>query len=239
MSLVYRFIGSFCAALSFFTILPDFSGNSGVQGLKDAKYSMALVGLALGLGLALVSTLGNVAPFLMLVYLGVITAFLHLDGLADSFDALFSHRSKDQMLAIMKDSRIGAMGATAIVLALLGKYTAFVHLNDILLLIALPSLARFSAVVAGAALPYAGKSGLGEFFTTSWKLSLLPQVLPAVLLLFFAAGIGRGFFILSAWALVVSLVILWHRRKLGGITGDGMGAMIEISEVSLFLVAIL
>ena len=203
---------------------------------KEASYAASVVGLFIGAGLLVIySFTGGVAPFLMVVWLAVITGFLHLDGLADTFDALLSHRSKEKMLEIMKDSRIGAIGAAALILCFLGKYNAFTHIKEPWLLLVVPAFARFSAVLGGALLPYAGKAGLGKMFSSSLTPLLFIQVVPLVLILLLVSSLNFVALFFFVWFCLIFLLLFWHRQTIGGITGDGLGAMIEISELGLFL----
>lgn len=224
------------SGLSFFTIvrIPSWAGFS----LKGAAYAASFAGIFIGLGLCVVHLVGGaVAPFLMVAYLAVITGFLHIDGVADTFDAFFSHKPKEKMLEIMKDSRIGTMGACGIGLNFIGKFYAFTMLESIAILLTVPALARFSGVWAGKVLPYAGKSGLGKSFLEGVGAFYILQLIPAELILFFAGGVK--IFTMLNFALVLSsfALYIWHKKKLGGITGDGMGAFIEINETVLFLSA--
>jgi adenosylcobinamide-GDP ribazoletransferase len=229
---------SFYCAVSFLTIikLPQRLTKEAV--LSSATYTFAFVGLALGLGLMLLSLCGAVAPFLMLLFLCVITGFLHVDGLADTCDAFFSSRGKEKMLEIMKDSRIGTMGAAAIILALAGKFYAFVMLDSSWVLIFIPAVSRFAMVLLLYRMPYVRTAGTGHSFVVAYRPEVFAQIVPVVILMFIFLGPITAGALVVAFIVIYTLVELWYQRKIGGITGDLTGALCELMETGLFLVAI-
>ncbi len=229
---------SFFSALSFLTVIRP--RTEYIFSADKAVYSFALVGFLIGLGLAILSAVGGAAaPVLMLIYLTVITGFLHMDGLADTFDALFSHRDKKTMLKIMKDSRIGAMGAAALALCFIGKFQAFSHIDNIAYLVAIPAIARFCMAATAGTQTYVRDNGLGKAFVKPVTPHIFIQLIPAQLVLLVGCGL-HGLLMINLAALVLTLGILyWYNIKLGGITGDLLGALNEITETSLFLMVII
>ncbi|MDR0454947.1 MAG: adenosylcobinamide-GDP ribazoletransferase [Deferribacteraceae bacterium] len=228
---------AFCNALSFLTVIRF--RNGGEFYPKAALYWFAPVGLLIGAGLALIHTMsGAVSPFLMIAYLAIITGFLHLDGLADTFDGLFSNKSRREKLRIMRDSRIGAIGAAALILSFLGKYHAFKQLAGFWPFVAIPSLSRFSMVFLFTVLPYLRKTGLGKEFSCERGGRLFIQIAPAEIIILFALGIQSWFLINSVFAAVLLFIFLWYKRSVGGITGDTLGAACEITETALFLTCV-
>ncbi len=224
----------FINALSFLTIVRP--GDGGRFDPGAALYWFAPVGLLIGLGLVLVhAVFGVISPVLMVIYLAVITGFLHLDGLADTFDGLFSRKSPAEMLRIMRDSRIGAMGAAALILCLLGKYHAFAGPDNSWLLVAVPSLSRFSMVLLLTALPYVRKKGLGKGFSEEHGRSLYIQAIPAEVIIFFALGPWGWLLVNGTFTAILLGLSAWYKNTIGGITGDTLGAACEIIETALFL----
>ena len=160
---------SFFSALSFLSILPGPSNRP-----LDSRIVMhfPLVGLLIGGLLVGVDWVGALIlpPFLRCIvdvlFLAVVTGALHLDGLADSADGLFSHRPRSRVLEIMKDPRVGVMGVIAIVFCLLLKVGGIDGLSEshgwLWLLIA-PALARCSQVIGLFALKDAREGeGIGS-----------------------------------------------------------------------------
>ncbi len=235
----------FLAAVQFLTILPAGAGSQ-FEPARMIPF-FPVVGLLLGFLVALFDLMAAklwAAPLtgvLDVVFLILLTGALHLDGLADTADGLYGQRSRDQALSIMKDSRIGAMGAVALFSCLAVKFTAAGSISSdrFIMLLVIPALARGSVFFAVRHLPYGRpQNGTGSaFFQTRPKLmDGWALVLPGGLSLL--AGL-RGVILLLVFAATVAGVLVYYRRKLGCVTGDMMGAMIEISETGLLLAAAL
>lgn len=166
-----------------------------------------------------------------------VTGGLHLDGLMDVFDGLGSHREPERILAIMKDSRVGAMGALAAMLILLLKVAALFSLTPSLAssVTAASVSARTAVLLAIAGWPYRREegiaSGLKEGLT---PLRLGFALTSGILLMFIACGAD------GVLCLVFGGGVVWAfghsvARRLGGLTGDVYGAMIEGVETSTLL----
>lgn len=242
---IMRFITPLVASLQFITILP--LGRPKPFDAKGIIICFPLAGLVIGLVLAAADSLfsflwpGPVAAVLDVALLALITGALHLDGLADMADGLYGRRDRETALAIMKDSRVGAMGLVTVVLLLMAKATAIAGVDHhrFLALIIIPAYAR-SAMMAGIFfLPYArGIEGTGSaFFETplsfrDFRFFLIPFVLSLLL------G-WPGILLNMVFVGVIAALIWFYSKKLGGITGDLLGAMAEIVETALFLVVCL
>jgi adenosylcobinamide-GDP ribazoletransferase len=158
--------------------------------------------------------------------------------LGDTADGFYSRRSRPEILAIMKDSRLGTMGLLAIVSCLAIKWAAISVLgaNRFLALSIVPAYARGSVLFGLRLLPYArgeGGTGCAFFQTRPSVLAFSGLSLPVVLSLWMgwaAVWVNSAFIIFSAG------LVRYYREKLGGVTGDMLGAMIEIMEAGLFLV---
>jgi adenosylcobinamide-GDP ribazoletransferase len=235
-------------ALAFLTRLPLRSRDQEQDGshLGASLVFFPVVGLALGLVLMAAERLlrGHLSSALIAValvsVLALLTGALHLDGLSDVFDGLGGGRGdRERTLAIMRDSRIGALGATAVLLVVIAKLVAVHAVLERGALIALcmfPLVARFAAVVLVVSFPYARPEGLGKAFHEQARaVHLVLAALLAAPVLVWAGTRGA---IAAAAALAVALLFAaWLNRRLGGITGDVCGAAIELAEVA-FLVAI-
>lgn len=169
-----------------------------------------------------------------------ITGALHLDGLMDTADGIGSGRSRERMLEIMRDSRVGAMGVVAGVTTLLLRYALLDGLGperrwQALLLT--PTLGRMCIVAVAGWWPAAraGQPGLGGSFAAHvgrWQVAV---ALAVGLGLALAAG-ARG---VAAWVLALAsswLAARFLTARLGGLTGDTYGAVNELAEVVVLAV---
>jgi len=228
---------NFLSALGFLTILPMPAKAFRVDGRQILYFP--LVGLLIGALLygvdkvcALYAT-QEIRVVADALFLAVITGALHLDGLADSADGLFSHRPKERILEIMQDSRIGVMGTLAIIFCLMLKMAGFAGLSgpgyEIFLLTA-PALARTGQVIGLVFMDYArDEGGKSQLFFQKKKYHLLalgaiPLALP------FWISIETGLMVLLLF-LAGTILLLWFFQKgIGGMTGDTLGAQTELIE---------
>jgi len=238
----------FRAAGAFLTIFPV-AENVPLDNQRLGR-SMGLfpaVGLVLGLGLVICNWLLDslipraVLDCLLLLLLILVTGALHLDGIADMIDGLAGGRDRESSLRIMKDSRVGAMGVVGLVMVLLLKYLCLYHIpleqkNAALLL--MPTAGRWSQVFLSRCSTYIrGEGGTGLVFVDhvgdSELLRASLTILLAVLVLFSFKGVLLAALLL----LFAGLLMHYFERRLGGVTGDVLGAATEIVEVfSLLLV---
>jgi len=240
---------SLVAALRFLTILSiPGSWGSTEDDLPRSVAWFPLVGLLLGVAAAGVAfVLPMVTPPLvcagaMVVLLMSFSGCMHLDGLSDTADGLLSSRPRERILEIMKDSHIGAMGVIAIVGTLLLKFAALASPSAGELwatALVMPLAGRCAIVVQLALLPYARTSGLAGIFYRS--RSRLAALLAAGLLAVVACGVlgWRG---VTVWAASMGLALAFSAyvyRKIGGATGDTLGAVCEIVELVPALVLVL
>jgi len=237
----------FLAAIRFLTIIPI----PGKMGHDDASLSgslpfFPLVGLLIGAVVAVLSR-GLMVLFpqpvvavLMVVVLLAISGGLHLDGLSDTADGFFSSRSRERMLEIMRDSRAGAMGVMAIVLVLALKIAALAAMPLERMgwaVFLMPIAGRVALLACMALLPYARpEGGLATLFYS--QSSKVRAIWGTVLLCL--AGLltsGRIGLIACLLAMVfIFLFTLYCRKKIGGATGDTLGAGCELAETMIALV---
>lgn len=229
------------ASLQFISALP--LGKPRPFDPKGIIVNFPLAGLVIGGIVALFDLMATtlwptmVASVLDVVLLAALTGAFHLDGLADMADGLYGHGDRERSLTIMKDSRVGAMGLVAVVLLLLTKSAALASTGDgrFLALLIVPAYARAGMIFGMRLLPYArGPEGTGSpFFETPLDLRDFRYLaVPAVLSLFLG---WRAIWLNLFYAALILMLIHLYRRKLGGITGDLLGAMTEIIEAGLFL----
>ncbi|MEE9412280.1 MAG: adenosylcobinamide-GDP ribazoletransferase [Methylococcales bacterium] len=240
-------VRSFLVALQFLTILPVyFKRLPDARTTGDSLVYYPLVGLIIGLLLVLVGWAGNHLPtnlcaVFILVCWVVITGALHLDGLADSADAwLGGLGDRTRTLAIMKDPACGPIAVVTLVLLLLMKFVALqqiVFAESWLLLSMVPVLGRSTLVLLFISTPYVRTNGLGSQLAE--QLSQRKGMMVVLLTAFVMIALSG----LSALLILLIVVFLFYGlrsmmlKRLGGTTGDTAGAMVEISETVLLVVA--
>jgi adenosylcobinamide-GDP ribazoletransferase len=230
------------SALQFITILPVGRAQS-FDPPKMVPY-FPLVGILLGLLLAAFDAIvvrfwsPPVVALLNVCLLVALTGAFHLDGLGDTADGLLGQRSKDDALAIMKDSRIGTMGLVAILFALAIKWGGIASLDPhrSILLVMVPAYARAGILFGMRYLEYGRPDGTGKPFFNE-KLSLMHfwgLIFPVGLSLVLG---WQAIWLNVGFAAMVGSILLFYRRRMGCITGDMLGAMTELTEAGLFLMA--
>ena len=173
------------------------------------------------------------------IILALFTRGLHLDGVADCFDALhFTGDDREKALEVMKGKTIGVFGASALILVIVGKLIAISAIPEgirIESLLLIPALSRWtSSIVAWERAP-ASAEGLGFIFSVyaTRKAFLISGVI-ALALSFLLLGI-KGIVIFVFVSILALFLTSFFNRSFGGITGDVFGAVIELSEVFGFL----
>ena len=230
-------------AVMFFTRIPIHLNDFDEADLSKSTRFFPLVGIFVGAVGALIFWLADillpleVAVLLSMAATILLTGAFHEDGLADAVDGLGGGWSKEQVLAIMVDSRIGSYGAIGLVMVLLTKYQALSYQTAALIpvsIVAGHALSRLCAVLVmftqryvkaeGKAKPLATQLNISEL-TIATFFGLLPM---AFLPMKFLAAL-----------LPVAIVWLWFSAKIkariGGYTGDCLGAMQQLTEIAFYL----
>lgn len=237
-------LASLLAGLRFLTIIPiTWKSENDTQFFQASVLWFPLIGAIIGFIAVIFVALsacvlpGNVVAVFAMAMFACITGCLHLDGVADSGDGLLSGRPRETALEIMRDSRTGAMGVIAIVFLLLGKYATLSTCTPLTLLYSvflMPIAGRTAIVLTMAFLPYARTGqGLGQLFYTIESRTV------ATIGLFFCITISLLFSVKIALAIFVAIVVtvglfsLWCHKKLGGATGDTLGAVCELTELAV------
>lgn len=206
-----------------------------------------LVGLVIGsllaavnYGLFYIETPLFLRVTLLLLAEIIITGGLMYDGFMDTADGVFSARSRERMLEIMKDSHVGSNAVLAIIILLLLKIAAYLELNAETLtwvLLTMSVATRTFMVVFIVNFPYARKEGIGHMFTKYAK--------PFYTYIAFAvcAGIvaacGLQYLAVAGICFAVTLIIAQYlKTQLGGLTGDTYGALTECGNVIYLLTAV-
>ncbi|WP_428102046.1 adenosylcobinamide-GDP ribazoletransferase [Candidatus Rariloculus sp.] len=171
-----------------------------------------------------------------------LTGAFHEDGLADTFDGIGATADRDRALEIMRDSRLGTYGTTALVIALGLKVAALSSLAPVTVCIALIAghgLSRLSSIAAMQTSNYVREAGAAtpvanRLDPRGWFVVLLSGVVLVACVAWLLAPLAAG---LALAGLVVGHVLmrLFFERKLGGYTGDTLGAVQQASEIGFYL----
>lgn len=232
------------AALRFFTRLPLPAGTGEQRPLSAAALGFPLAGLVVGALIALVwAAAVSLLPALPAAGLAIaagliITGALHEDGLSDCADGLGGGSTRERALEIMRDSRIGAFGAAALIVTIGLRWVAlgeFGLLEGVWALLIAHSVSRTAILPALTFSSYARKEGLGSTVSDGIPGSQLTLALAVAALLAILFGGFAGLFA-AVLALAAAFAFLKYlEARLGGYTGDGLGAMQQIAEITAML----
>jgi adenosylcobinamide-GDP ribazoletransferase len=249
---VVRFFYRVLLAFSMLTRIPlRLSAEPQHEDCGFAVYFFPLAAAAVGAVTALAYVLCWFAGLTLLAYAVavlvpvLITGALHLDGLADTCDGIFSGKDRERMLLIMRDSRLGTMGAAALFFDLLLRVALLFELSAILttysmavIVGVLPVMGKLSLVAGGALHPYARSEGTGKHWIDKMNAThmlMCALIGGALLQVFF----NEGWIFLAVVPLAAGAFAAWRfSRRLGGLTGDTLGALNELGEL-LFLAGVL
>jgi len=243
--------------LGFFTRLPVPKIEFTEERYRRAMKLMPLVGLVVGVVIVLISLLLSVLQVPGLIRGGVLvcayiilTGGLHFDGLADTFDGVFSARSREQSLEIMKDSRIGVFGLLGIVMVALLYFATFIE-APLPALLLFPLCGRACCLISASLAPYAREDGMGKATSVEGGPASVTAAIVAIVgasfltIPFdlyvlhnnnFALSLVCSLIAAAVAVLVTACVTAHFKKKLGGVTGDTFGAVIEISSIAYLLV---
>ena len=246
----------FLTAVQFFTRIPvpAWVGHCPQQLSQAARY-FPLAGIVVGLlSAATLLIAAQVLPLQISVGLSMsagilITGAFHEDGLSDFADGLGGGFTREKALAIMKDSRIGAYGVIALILVLLLKYQALLELcgahSLLLVSVALIAAHAFSRLMAASLMltqnyirdddSARAKPAAQQISRTSFTIALFTGIAPLGLL--FTAGAHISVILAAVFAaLLMRMYLAWRlKKRLGGYTGDCLGAVQQLTELAFYL----
>ena len=249
--------------IGFFTRLPVPKQEFTEERYRKAVKLMPLVGLVIGAILVLITLITDVlgghtllrGAIVLCAYI-FITGGLHFDGLADTCDGIFSGRTREQSLTIMKDSRIGVFGTLGIFITGLFYFAFFTEAHYTAIFV-FPLVGRACCLISASCAPYARVEGMGK---AMGKAGGPASVAAAIISIFVASLLTVPLYILlappeeqsvvllamvplvcSLIAAVVAIIVTIcvtanYKKRLGGVTGDTFGAIIEISSLVYLLV---
>ncbi|HSQ78648.1 MAG TPA: adenosylcobinamide-GDP ribazoletransferase [Nitrospirota bacterium] len=250
-------VKNFINAVQFLTIVPVRKNHETEEGsLARSMMYFPLIGFLIGFllvyadkAMTLIALPQTIANVLLVALSVLVTRALHIDGLADTLDGLMGGHDHSSRLSIMKDSRLGTAGALGIFFTVFVKYVCLNNLFEsekVAALLTAPMLARWSQTFMAFKANYGREEGMGRAFVGHLRVSGLAAAS--------AVAIGLSAFVIvrldtrsvllifSLLCGVVLLTFMGRRylvRKLGGVTGDAIGAISELNEVLVFLLFIL
>ncbi|SKC75772.1 adenosylcobinamide-GDP ribazoletransferase [Maledivibacter halophilus] len=233
----------FILMLQFLTRIPiNMNLDVNEDDFFEGVIYFPLVGLIIGMFVVAFYYIGTIlsdkllgAVFAVIIEV-FITGGLHLDGLADTFDGVYSNRQKDRILEIMKDSRLGTNGALALFVLLILKIVLINSLKvpDVYaVLLLMPIFAKLNVVLASRIASPARKQGMGNLFigkvsTGQFLIAFIIAIIPSLIFLKIVPVIGL--------MLIFSILYVRHiSNRIDGMTGDTLGSLSELSEVAFLL----
>jgi adenosylcobinamide-GDP ribazoletransferase len=252
----------FLIAIQFLTIIPVRSGITiNEADIAKSASAFAIVGLIQGILLVFTDNLAglvfhqDLATGIVLLVLVLSNGGFHLDGLADTFDAIAAKGDREKKLAIMKDSTIGPVGVIAVVFSLALKYLSLKNLSHMLpytyysSLLFMPVLSKWTMVISMFHGKPAREDGLGKIFISRTGLKEVIVSTLLILLILALPKVFLGRYILEDQYLFYSILLVtmyilcrigveFFNKKFGGLTGDTLGAISEITEIIFLLMVI-
>ncbi len=239
-------------ATAFLTIVPIRikDDEASADDLAASRFAYPIVGAAIGLlltaivplGLARIGAPPEIAAFVIVATSAILTGGLHIDGLADTADGLFLWGDRERRLTVMRDPHVGSYGVAAVVLVILGKYAALSVMIEPqrgrgILVAAV--IARALILVAAGMAGYARPEGTGRIVI---EATTLRDAIGAAALALMIGWAGRGG--AGVVAAIVAIGLAWGLTRvavarLGGVTGDTLGALVEAGELVVLLTLVL
>lgn len=235
-------MNSLLIMISFFTRIPIKLRKFDFDDFKKGIKFLPLIGLFIGILLYYLSYVIHsfdkpIISLIILIFYLWITGGLHIDGLADTSDGVFSGKDSDGILEIMKDSSIGTFGAISIVLYLNSTLLLLCYI-DFKYLIILPVIGRCCGLFCASISNYSRKDGFGKvFIESSGQLEVVVSIVfPFIisLLIFPYIEVFISIFITFILSFIIRNRIV---KKINGLTGDNIGFIIEVTQL-VFLISI-
>jgi len=218
--------------------LENIEENDLQRGMKYLPLAGVMIGAVVWFSYRIMRLINPLAAAVAAVFTEVmVTGGLHQDGLADTFDGLYSNKNREEMLEIMKDSRLGTNGVLAITGVLFLKVALLYVVSRSAVLLVMPVFSRLAMVYGAAFSVSARQSGLGHVFIEGvGKRDALIASLLTVLVTFYFIGFIGSIAVMAVLLAVALFFIEVCSMKIGGMTGDTLGALGEISSVVFLIV---
>ena len=244
----HSLVTGFTVAAAFLTRIPVAAPEDSTWPLARSAWAFPLVGAGIGAVAAFAFLtaqlvgLGDLVAALLAVMAGILlTGALHEDGLADTFDGLFGGGDRERRLAIMRDSRHGSFAVLALVMSVALRSAALARIGEPvfagLALVAAHAGSRAMLPAAMWLLPPARGDGLGAGAGRPSFAGVAAAVLIALAIAAVGLGPLRGVvaLVLATFAVAVMAAVVY--RRIGGYTGDSLGALQQIAEIAGLLAA--
>ncbi len=242
-------IKSFLLQLMFLTRIPvpvkiKFEDKIFAKGVVSAPVVGLIIGFMIGCVYSFVNMTGKQLPAILMAVAAeiIITGGLHLDGLADTFDGIFSNRPKEKILQIMKDSRIGTNGAISLIFIICSKIALLFSLHSgyiLEYLFIMPVISRMNIAWTTGLSHYARKEGMAGAiikYTGPREIAIASGIAVILCAIFLKLA---AVFVIPILIIFVFLFTRYVEKKIRGITGDTIGAVIELSEVVFLFVMLI
>ena len=249
----------FISILQFMTRIPINIDTGFDEEFHKTITYFPLVGLVLGVLIYIIGLVSGIffdsfiTSIIVTLALVILTGGLHIDGLGDTFDAIYSYRDKERMLEIMKDSRLGTNSLLAIMFLILlkiGFIYSIINNNLLWTIIFMPVVARLGVIVMMYKTVTPRENGMGNLFIGKASTSMFTIAILYTIILII--GISKLIFLAStfeAMMLISTIIILFIFNnlfkkhiyiKIDGVTGDILGCTIELGElIYLFCIYLL
>ena len=249
----------FISILQFMTRIPINIDTGFDEEFHKTITYFPLVGLVLGVLIYIIGLVSGIffdsfiTSIIVTLALVILTGGLHIDGLGDTFDAIYSYRDKERMLEIMKDSRLGTNSLLAIIFLILlkiGFIYSIINNNLLWTVIFMPVVARLGVIVMMYKTVTPRENGMGNLFIGKASTSMFTIAILYTIILMI--GISKLIFLAStfeAMMLISTIIILFIFNnlfkkhiyiKIDGVTGDILGCTIELGElIYLFCIYLL
>jgi len=236
----------FILMLTFLTRIPirysfSFEPSSFGKGYVFFPIIGGIIGVLLCLPVLMRQSLPSSSlAFLIIIWYLLLVGGIHLDGVADVFDGVFSARERTKILMIMEDSHIGAFGAIGLILYFLGLYVGIEQVISsslgVWIILIMPIVSRSISVFIIGFCRYAKPTGLGKGIVDC--IRPIPGTI-ILMIVFSCVYFVSPLILLTALmtTLILSFIVYRIHRLLNGITGDVIGAMVEIGQVVYLLLA--
>ncbi len=238
----------FVLMLQFFTRIPikiQITANSSDfgKGLLFAPFVGLVIGAVLAIaayGLLFIFPKVMVSAVILVLYM-VVTGGLHLDGLGDTFDGIFSNRPRERILEIMRDSRVGTNAVLAVFSVLLLDFAALIQINNeyyLRIILLMPMAGRIGSLVGAAASNYARQGeGLGKSFIDFCGRKELVWGLVIYSVISFLTLEYKLWIVMLPPPILAFFLVRFFSSKIGGATGDILGAVCELNQCIFLLLA--
>lgn len=241
-------IKSFATAMAFLTRIPiavDVSSDDLARSVPWFPMVGLLIGALVGSVYAvLAGSIGGLAAAGMAVGVGImVTGAIHEDGLADTFDGFGGGATKDRVLEIMKDSRLGTFGTSALVSVLvvrLGLISQLTSTESAIRVIAVAAImSRVGTIGVMGVSRAVGATGLAASYLAALRSShVIAGCGAGILVTALLVGLESAAVAVVVVALMAALLRLWSYRRIRGITGDVLGMVQQLTELGLLIVAV-